>query len=69
MELMTKWTERTKKARERLGICLDCEFLKKEYYVCDKCGCFLKGKTMFPNSKCPIGKWDAYIETPIDKSK
>jgi rubrerythrin len=63
VELITKWTERAKKARERLDICVQCEHLEKQYYVCKKCGCFLKGKTMFPSSSCPIGKWDKYSET------
>lgn len=62
VELVTKWTERAKKSRERLSICIDCEHLEKQYYVCKQCGCFLKGKIMFPNSVCPIDKWGKYDE-------
>lgn len=62
VELVTRWTQRTKKAKERLAICSECEHLEKHLYVCKECGCLLKGKTMFPGSKCPIGKWDAYEE-------
>ena len=63
MELKTTWTERNKKAKERMQICETCEHLERNLYVCKKCGCFLKGKTMFPNSSCPIGKWDKYFES------
>ncbi len=62
VELVTKWTERAKKARERLDICVECEHFEKQLCVCKKCGCFMKAKTMFPSSSCPVGKWDKYTE-------
>jgi hypothetical protein len=40
----------------RVNICKQCEFLTK-YTRCEKCGCFMKLKTMLGPSKCPIGKW------------
>lgn len=62
VELVTIWTERAKKAKERLEICEQCDRLEKHLYVCKECGCFMKGKTKFPSSKCPLGKWDKYNE-------
>ena len=41
--------------KSRLDICHKCD-----YFVggrCSKCGCYLRTKTKFRSSKCPIGKW------------
>ena len=65
VELITRWTERAKKAKERLEICSECEHLEKQYYVCNQCGCFLKGKTMFPWTKCPLDKWNTYKDEDL----
>ena len=62
VELVTKWTERIKKGEERMEICSECEHLDKTLYRCEKCGCFIKAKTMFPSSECPIDKWGSYKE-------
>jgi hypothetical protein len=42
---------------ERLEICKGCEFYIPEQDRCGKCGCFLKSKSAWKSSKCPIGKW------------
>jgi hypothetical protein len=57
------WNERNKKAKERLEICNSCEHLDKTMVTCKKCGCFMKLKTLFPDSKCPEEKWNDYKET------
>lgn len=45
------------KANQRMNICENCEFLKKDFYQCDKCNCFMKVKTKLFAAKCPIEKW------------
>ena len=45
------------KANNRMAICENCEFLKKDFYQCDKCKCFMKVKTKLDAAKCPIDKW------------
>ena len=62
VELVTRWTERAKKSRERLDICFKCEHYKPETSQCRKCGCFMKAKTLWPSASCPIDKWDPYEE-------
>jgi len=47
--------------QERLNICSTCEHNKLN--VCKKCGCILKLKTQWANTKCPVGKWG-----PVSKS-
>ena len=44
-------------ANKRIMICESCEFLKKDFYQCDKCKCFMKVKTKVDAAKCPIDKW------------
>ena len=43
----------------RWDLCLECEFLNDN--KCDKCGCFMKVKHKLAMAKCPIGKWDKYV--------
>lgn len=45
-----------KTRNERLKICYSCEF-QRNMNRCGKCGCFLKTKTIFNTSTCPINKW------------
>lgn len=45
------------KANQRMSICESCEFLKKDFYQCNKCKCFMKIKTKLQAAKCPIDKW------------
>lgn len=40
----------------RLGICRSCPNFTPEER-CTECGCFMKIKSAFVTSKCPIGKW------------
>ena len=42
---------------KRWDECEKCEFLIKPTNNCKKCGCFMKVKTHFATSSCPIGKW------------
>lgn len=40
----------------RLSICRACpKFTPQER--CTECGCFMKVKSAFATSKCPLGKW------------
>jgi len=50
----------------RYGICLICP--ERRGARCSKCGCFLKTKTIFANSECPLGKWDLPLKrkTAVD---
>ncbi len=53
--------------RERCyGVCLMCP--ERRGARCSKCGCFLKTKTIFANSECPLGKWDLPLKrkTAVD---
>lgn len=43
--------------QQRLDICNDCSFYDKENDRCKKCGCFLKVKTKWLSSQCPLKKW------------
>jgi hypothetical protein len=54
--LDTFWTRRRKIADQRMEICKQCEHLKS-FNRCDKCGCFMDGKTHVLDAECPIGKW------------
>lgn len=63
MDIGSIWSKRRKVAEERLSICRECKYYKESTSQCKKCGCFMQGKTMFMDSKCPIGKWDKHIET------
>jgi len=62
MKLVTRWTKRKEIAEQRIKICEQCEQLDKEHYRCKECGCFMRFKTEWPFSKCPLGKWDSYTE-------
>jgi len=44
-------------AGQRLEICKTCNYSLKENTICDMCGCQLYIKVVFPNSRCPMGKW------------
>jgi hypothetical protein len=43
--------------QERLSICSTCPFLIKLTYSCTQCGCFMRIKSAFEDSSCPVGKW------------
>lgn len=49
-------------AAARYEICKGCEFLQTMTKQCLKCGCFMVAKTKLDNARCPIGKWEAYVE-------
>ncbi len=55
---MTKNIDSIKQLRsERLQVCKGCEFFNKTTTQCNKCGCIMSIKTLFPETKCPIEKW------------
>jgi hypothetical protein len=58
---MNKWKQMS---ADRMEICNKCEHLDKTLYTCNKCGCFMKAKTLLVNSECPIGKWGKATDTP-----
>lgn len=62
LQLENLWAKRQRIADERLKICKECEHLEHTLLQCEVCGCFMKGKTLFPFSKCPLDKWDKYEE-------
>lgn len=41
----------------RLDICRNCPHLIKLTNQCSACGCFVKSKTRYAESSCPMGKW------------
>lgn len=44
---------------KRLETCAACPKLIKLTNQCSECGCFVKAKTRYAESSCPIGKWGA----------
>ena len=62
LELNTIGAKRRKVAAERIKICEECPELETTLYQCRQCGCFMKGKTLFMDSKCPLGKWGKHEE-------
>ena len=42
---------------ERLAVCNECEFNKKDIGLCGKCMCVIKLKVAVKTDECPIGKW------------
>lgn len=63
LELTNIWAKRRKVSDERMLICRECPELEQDTTRCKQCGCFMKGKTFFMDSKCPLGKWDKHKET------
>ena len=41
----------------RLNNCRGCQYMNKEKWTCNKCGCYLVKKCKMSTEKCPIGKW------------
>ena len=62
LKLDTIGTRRKEVSEQRLKICEECPELNTVLYQCKICMCFMKGKTMFFDSKCPLNKWDKHIE-------
>ena len=68
LELDTIGAKRRKVAAERLKICLECPELDNNLYQCKVCMCFMKAKTLFMGSKCPLNKWGKHIEDDNGRS-
>lgn len=62
LKLNTIGEKRREVAAERLKICEECPELDKTFYQCNICMCFMKGKTLFMDSRCPLNKWGKHIE-------
>ena len=45
--------------KTRLDICNGCEHFIKLTSQCNKCGCIMNLKAQYPDSVCPIGKWNS----------
>lgn len=48
-----------REAVRRLTICKECPSLTpaKLGWKCADCGCYVKPKSLIPQQKCPLGKW------------
>lgn len=46
-----------KSNNERYEICKQCDLFRETSKTCKLCGCFMKLKTQFKGSSCPIKKW------------
>ncbi len=44
-------------ARKRYKICEECEEFRRLTGQCKLCNCFMRIKTRFSFSDCPLGKW------------
>ena len=49
---------------ERIKICEGCEHYDSESTRCDECGCFINIKAGWASEKCPIDKWDMWMDGP-----
>ena len=45
-------------ARKRYQICEGCEEFRRSTQQCKLCNCFMRIKTRFSFSNCPLGKWE-----------
>lgn len=44
-------------SEQKLKICQECPFFKKDIQLCTQCGCFTQTKLMLSGGHCPIGKF------------
>lgn len=49
---------------KRRDICNSCEHQRVMIGIktCMECGCAIWAKTLVRNTKCPLDKWDYYVE-------
>lgn len=62
IKLETRWTQTKEMAAERMRICQECDSYNATTTQCNECGCFMKAKTMWPTSRCPLNKWGPHKE-------
>jgi len=43
--------------QKRISICHDCKYYDKLHDKCDKCGCYIRAKSIMSTEICPINKW------------
>jgi hypothetical protein len=63
LEIDSVWAKRQRVSEERMKICRECDKFIPATTQCSECLCFMRGKTLFMDSKCPIGKWGKHVET------
>ncbi len=61
-DLITNQRADLTERERRYNICLTCP--ERNHDRCSLCGCFIKTKTIFKNSECPIGKWSTLLTEP-----
>ncbi len=61
-DLITNQRADLTERERRYNICLKCP--ERNHNRCGLCGCFIKTKTIFKNSECPIGKWSTLLTEP-----
>ena len=47
----------------RFNICRDCENFEALTSTCKSCGCSMDSKCWVKYSRCPIGKWEALVDS------
>lgn len=57
IKLDTALTKAKEVSETRMNICRSCEHFRPRTTQCKKCGCFMRFKTTFMKSSCPINKW------------
>jgi hypothetical protein len=50
----------------RKELCNDCEYYSSVVKICEKCHCFIPMKMRLAWQSCPIDKWKATKDEPID---
>ena len=62
LKIETVFAKRREIAAQRLEHCKSCEQYENDIGRWKMCGCFMEFKSMFPNSKCPLNKWETEEE-------
>lgn len=44
-------------AKQRIIVCESCDQLQRPAYICKRCMCLVRAKSIIKQSKCPKGKW------------
>lgn len=69
IKFTTIFTHRKEVSDKRLVICKQCEHFDSTFRKCLKCGCFMDAKTLFMDSECPVGKWQAEKDINIEEEQ
>ncbi len=60
LKIETIFAKRREIAKQRLEHCHSCEEYESDIGRCKLCGCFMEFKAVFPDSQCPLHKWENY---------